>query len=232
LSAFKEKPENPVGVGVSRSGLPALGEYWPERGEERRDAAERRHHILSVARSLFDQSGVERVSMHEIARTAGVGQGTLYRRFEHKGALCSELLYESIRRFSEGFRERVEEGGLSGGTALEGLSELLAGIVRFNEENAALLGAIRTSGGERDPAAQYRGPFYRWLRAVVATLLSRAVEGGEIPDVDTESLPDAILAPLNIDLYLFQRHDLGLEPDHILRSLQTLLLDGLRGEGG
>lgn len=90
------------------------------------------------------------------------------------------------------------------------LSGLLAGIVRFNEDNAALLGAIRASGGERDPGAQYRGPFYRWLRDAVA----------------------ALLASLNIDLYLFQRRDLGLAPDRILRSLDALLMDGLRGGTG
>ena len=39
---------------------------------------------------------------------AGVGQGTLYRRFEHKGMLCSALLAEQIEDFYEGTWERVE----------------------------------------------------------------------------------------------------------------------------
>ncbi|CAN5196029.1 hypothetical protein BH24ACT16_BH24ACT16_15850 [soil metagenome] len=47
-----------------------------------------------------------------------------------------------------------------------------------------------------------------------------------------EALSDALLAPLNIDLYLFQRRDLGLAPDRILRSLDALLMDGLRGGTG
>lgn len=167
--------------------------------------------------------------MHEVARRAGVGQGTLYRRFEHKGALCSALLYESMRRFSDGFRARIEDGELADASALDRLSALLAGIVRFNEDNAALLGAIRESGGERQPGGQYRSAFYRWLRATVAALLERATEREEIRHPDVECVCDAILAPLNIDLYLFQRRDLGLEPDRILRSLESLLLDGLRG---
>lgn len=225
MSAFKSEGENYAASPEDR--LPALADYWPARSEQRRDAAERRRHILATARGLFEERGVESVSMHEVARAAEVGQGTMYRRFEHKGALCSALLYESMQRFSDELRERIETRE----SALDGLSELLAGIVRFNEENAALLGAIRASGGERDPGGQYRSPFYRWLRATVAALLERAVGRGEISHPDLESVPDAILAPFNIDLYLFQRRDLGLAPDRILSSLRALLLDGLRGSG-
>lgn len=222
MSAFKSEGENSAS---SPPGLPALAGYWPARGEERRDAAERRRHILATARGLFEERGVESVSVHEVARAAGVGQGTMYRRFEHKGALCSALLYESMQRFSDEVRETIETRE----SALEGLSELLAGIVSFNEENATLLGAIRASGGERDPGGQYRSPFYRWLRATVVALLERAGGRGEIPPPDLESVPDAVLAALNIDLYLYQRRDLGLPPDRILGSLEALLLDGLRG---
>lgn len=225
MSAFKSEGENFAASPPDR--LPALADYWPARGEQRRDAAERRRHILAMARGLFEERGVESVSMHEVARAAEVGQGTLYRRFEHKGALCSALLYESMQRFSDELGESIEARE----SALDGLSELLAGIVRFNEENAALLGAIRASGGERAPGGHYRSPFYRWLRATVAALLERAGGRSEIPPPDLESVPDAILAPLNIDLYLFQRRDLGLAPDRILDSLQALLLDGLRGSG-
>lgn len=228
MSVFKQEGENSFEGVSDRALLPALEDYWPER-EERRDAAQRRRRILETARELFGERGVEAVSLHEIARAAGVGQGTLYRRFEHKGALCSALLYESMRRFSEEFRGRVESGDLARRAALDPLCGLLASIVSFNEDNAALLGAIRASGGDGSSGGQYHSPFYRWLRATVAALLERAAERGEIPQPDLESVPDAILAPLNIDLYLYQRRDLGLSPEHILGSLQALLLHGLRG---
>jgi len=51
---------------------------------ERRDAAENRQRILATAIRLFEQFGVEQVSMNQIATEAGIGPGTLYRRYRNK----------------------------------------------------------------------------------------------------------------------------------------------------
>jgi AcrR family transcriptional regulator len=194
--------------------------------EERSDAAESRRRILRAARELFRERGVDVVSMHEIGRTADVGQGTLYRRFEHKGALCSALLRERVERFSEEVRARLED---EGEPALERIAWLLDRLADFTEKNAPLLGAIRDAAGGERRTEVYRSPFYGWLRACVVALLWRAVERDEaLSDLDVECAADAVLAPLNIDLYLFQRHELGMEPERITVALRRLLLDGLR----
>ncbi len=194
---------------------------------ERRDAAESRHRILAAAKFLFSKHGVEAVSMYEIGREAGVGQGTLYRRYEHKGALCMALLHESTEHFAKEVRNRLEEDEAP---VLERLEYLLSQLAQFNEENAPLLGAIRDSAGGARRFAPYQNPFYQWLRATVAILLELGIEHGEIPALDVEYASDAILASLNIDLYLFQRHELGMRPERIVSSLRDLLLNGLRGK--
>ena len=213
-------------VGVEGRVVPPLGFGAPP--GERRDAAESRRRVLGVARELFSERGVDAVSMHEIGRVAGVGQGTLYRRYEHKGALCMALLSESIERMYQRALGREEAGG----PALGQLAGLLEDLSHFNEENAPLLGAIRDSVGGERRTEMYRSPFFGWLQATVAALLGRAVEEGEAREtLDVEAVAGAVLAPLNVDLYLYQRKELGMERGRIVAAIRDLLLDGLRREG-
>lgn len=67
----------------------------PQR-RERQDAVKNRGHILVVAQALFDEDGVENVSMNRIAQEAGVGAGTLYRHFGNKSDLCFALIQDQI----------------------------------------------------------------------------------------------------------------------------------------
>ncbi|HEY8600099.1 MAG TPA: TetR/AcrR family transcriptional regulator [Thermomicrobiales bacterium] len=211
-------------VGIGRA-LPMAGERTRA---ERRDAAENRQQILAAAAELFAARGVEAVSMDEIARAAGVGKGTLYRRYAHKGALCQALLDENTRRMQgavlDGLRDR-QRG------ALDHLADFLAHLVAHNEENAELLSAVSDAafGSRRD--AFYRSAPYQWQRLMITGFLRRAVADGECRDLDIDYLTDALLAPLDIDLYLFQRRALGLEQARIVAGTQRLLIDGLRARG-
>lgn len=65
--------------------LPSLTFAHPDLGgrSERRDAAANREQILATARMLFAEREVDLVTMEEIAAAAGVGKGTLYRRYPH-----------------------------------------------------------------------------------------------------------------------------------------------------
>jgi AcrR family transcriptional regulator len=190
----------------------------------RSDAVENRRRILEAARAAFAEEGVDGTSMHRIGRAAGVGQGTLYRHFEHKGALCSALLSEEIEGFVGEMRRRTEGRG----SALGRLKWFLGWVARFNEENGPLLGAIRdaSSGGRR--IELYGNPFYERLKSTVIGLLEEARGRGEIPaDLDAECLADTLLAALGIDLYLYQRRQLGMGRERIVGGLRSLL-DGLR----
>src|SRR5215203_5636041 len=106
------------------------------REAERSDAARNRRLILSTARKLFADRGVTCVTMEEIARASGVGKGTLYRRFPHKGFLCQSLLDEPTRHLQEETLEILREPLAP---AIEKLDAFLDRLTLFTAENLDLL---------------------------------------------------------------------------------------------
>src|SRR5690349_1268544 len=62
----------------------------------RADALDNRERILDAARALFAAEGLD-VPMGEIARRAGVGPATLYRRFPTKQTLIAEAFADEMR---------------------------------------------------------------------------------------------------------------------------------------
>jgi AcrR family transcriptional regulator len=81
--------------------------HVPTEAELRRDAVANRERILDTASRLFADRGLE-MSMDEIARTAGVGPATLYRRFPTKEALLDAVLGDVLERFLAFAQEALE----------------------------------------------------------------------------------------------------------------------------
>ena len=188
---------------------------------ERSDAARNRQRILATACRLFEERGVTRVTMEEIARESGVGKGTLYRRFPHKGLLCQALLDEPTRKFQE---ETLRMLGIPGSGALQKLATFLESSVYFTEENLDLLygGHETLSGAER--VAHLSHPARGWLRATVLGLLRRAeAEGALESGLDLEYLATALVAPLEIDLYYYQRRIRGYSPERISAGIRSIV---------
>src|ERR1700758_2469510 len=70
---------------------------------ERADAARNRQRILVAAQTLFARDGVACTSMDAIAAEAGVGKGTLFRRFGDRASLALALLDSTAREFQDRF---------------------------------------------------------------------------------------------------------------------------------
>ena len=80
----------------------------------RRVAEQNRQRLLDAAADVFAEHGLE-ASVEEIARTAGVGMGTLYRRFPTKDALISALVHDvlsTMLRIAQEGTERPDGTGL------------------------------------------------------------------------------------------------------------------------
>src|SRR5260221_12380297 len=152
------------------SGLPAS--FMPHARPERRDAMEHRQRILEVAQHLFAEHGVDAVSMHQIAIAAGIGQGTLYRRYAHKGELCMDLLSEHHEQFVEEIAALFATSAAS--PALVKLEGVLIRCVTFLEEQGALLGpvAITAMRDTQCDESDQHAPFYLWLHELFTMLLT------------------------------------------------------------
>jgi AcrR family transcriptional regulator len=193
-------------------------------GVERADAARNRRRVLDAARMLFSERGVTAVNMEEIARAAGVGKGTLYRRFQNKGLLCEELLDKPTRRFQEEVLGLLAQKDRD---PLEKLSNFLDRLVWFTEENLDLLyGGYETLSGE-ERLAYLEHPAREWLRGTALGLLRAAVRAGQLDaGTDVEYLADALLAPANVDLFYHQRRERGLSVERISEGLRSLVPAG------
>ena len=187
---------------------------------ERADAAANRALILKTAERLFAERGVANVCMAEIAEAAGVGKGTLYRRFAGKAELCLALLDSQMSEFQAEALARFRRQSAEGATHLAQLADFLEALVAFTEIHAPLLSEVERGGLLRVDAPLNVPHFWQFM--TVSALLRAAARRGEVADdLDLDYVGEALLAPLQIDIFRYQRDARGYSLERIA--------DGLRG---
>jgi AcrR family transcriptional regulator len=190
--------------------LPVLG----ERPRMRADAVRNRRKVLAAARRLFECHGVANVSMDAVAQEAGVGKGTLFRRFGDRASLALSVLEESEREFQDALIRGPAPLG-PGAPAVDRLVAFGAAYVARLEADGDLMLAAETS---REPGARYRGGPYALYRTHVDLLVREAA-----PELDPAYVVDALLAALGTELYLHLRQDRGLSPERIADGFAALV---------
>ncbi|MFD9485072.1 helix-turn-helix domain-containing protein [Streptomyces sp. NPDC059991] len=193
--------------------LPQAGTA-PTAPPERADAARNRARILSAAERLFSERDPASVTMDDIAKAAGVGRGTLYRRYPDRAAIARALLDEHERALQEKLLRGAPPlgPGEPGGRAASPGERLAA----FYAEMAALLEAhLPLALGAETGAARYGTGAYGFWHAHVAHLVRVAGLA------DPQPLADHLLAPLAPELFRHQR-ELGLSVERIAAGLAAL----------
>jgi AcrR family transcriptional regulator len=185
---------------------------------ERADAARNRRRVLAAAQDLFAERGVAAVTMDDVAARAGVGKGTLYRRFGDKGRLAVALLDEHERALQA--RILAGPGPLGPGPAgVDGPAapgERLAAFARAYLDfldtalDLVLLSQTATVGARHATGA------HAFWRAHCRYLLAAA--GAPDPDVRAEVL----LAALAADQVRYWRATAHRAPDELGAALSRL----------
>jgi AcrR family transcriptional regulator len=184
---------------------------------ERADAARNRARVLDAAARLFAAEGVDAVSMEEVARAAGVGKGTLYRRYADKGELSAALIDSDARALQDEILAGLPSAGPDAGPR-ECLEHLLVLFASFIDRHAALAAVARRRPGGLET------PSYQWMRQALRAWLRQAEGAGELADgADIEYLADALLAPLTPDIWRHQRIVLGMSSERLAEGLLMLV---------
>jgi AcrR family transcriptional regulator len=169
--------------------LPVLGQVEPRR--ERADAQKNRVRILDAARKMMKKRAIDELCMDELAALAGVGKGTLYRRFEDKSSLLRALLDDSERALQE---EVQRSFGRVQARPAAALLALLDTLFCFVVDHARVLAAVEASA--RGTAIYASGP-YAWRHAIIRALLEKArVASGPA----AEQIADMLLASMCADV--------------------------------
>ncbi|WP_242532436.1 helix-turn-helix domain-containing protein [Nocardioides sp. S5] len=171
--------------------LPMAGEPAPERA----DAARNREAILAAALRLVQARGVDCVTMENVASEAGVGKGTVFRRFETREGLMAAVLNES----ETAWQASVISGPPPLGPGAPPLDRLLAfghSRLRTNVTHAALIKAATGSSSARSRAA-----------ASFAVMHVRHLLGELGVSGDLLLLSIALLAPLDVVVVEQQQAD-------------------------
>lgn len=203
--------------------LGSLEEVGAAQRPERRDAAANRQLILETAEQLFAQHGVGHVSMADIAQAAGVGKGTLYRRFANKGELCLALMDTQMAEFQNSMLSRMQQMSARGVPKLEQLDQFLDALVHFTDTHSPLLCVAQREGLLQGADGNLQMPHF-WQYMTVNGLLKAAVLSGELSsELDLEYLADALLAPLKADIFRFQRQVRNFSLARISAGVRTLI---------
>ncbi|MEO3796653.1 helix-turn-helix domain-containing protein [Nonomuraea sp. B10E15] len=176
---------------------------------ERADAARNRARILEAAAQLFSQRSPEDVTMDDIARKAGVGRGTLYRRYPDRASIAVALLDAHERDLQQRLLRGEPPLG-PGAPPAERLAAFYAAMVDLLEDHSHLV------LGSEVGRSRFETGAYGFWRAHVRALLAAA----GTPCMD--ALADVLLAPLAPEVYGYQRTVLGLTPERITEALTRL----------
>ncbi|MFI1394067.1 TetR/AcrR family transcriptional regulator [Streptomyces sp. NPDC020681] len=159
--------------------------------KERADAARNREAVLAAAARLFEERGdPDRVSMDDIAAAAGVGKGTLFRRFGDRVGLIKAL----VERRTEELRADLVEGPPPlgpGAPADERILALLDAVVRLKLGTRPLMLALESAGS----GSPYQNDSYELWHGRLTELLVE-VRGKQ----DADFLAHALLAAVRSDL--------------------------------
>ena len=179
----------------------------------RRDAERNRQRILKAASAVFNERGLD-VSLDEIARHAGVGVGTVYRRFRTKEELIEALFLDRLDSVAS-----IADEAYANPDAWRGLVSFMERMAELMEGDLGLRQMLMFATYGRDLVAVAR----RRNEPLVDRLVRRAQAAGQLrADIQQTDIPFIVFI-LTEAAHLAYAANPG-----IWRRYLTLILDGMQ----
>ncbi|KUH82335.1 MULTISPECIES: TetR/AcrR family transcriptional regulator [unclassified Mycobacterium] len=179
----------------------------------RKDAERNRNRVLQAARELFAAKGLE-PNLNDVAHHAGVGVGTVYRRFATKDDLVEAVFVDGLDQLTA-----LAEAGLRHQDAWEGFVWFVEHMCEMTATDRGLreIAFSKTYGGDRVKAAQAR------LHPVATKLVERAqIDGRLRSDISPTDMPIISLLAGMVSEFA------GHVDTNLWRRYVGILLDGMR----
>jgi len=176
------------------------------------DAKKNYDHVLEVARDLLATQGAD-ASLRDIARTAGVGLGTLYRHFPSREALLEALLRTSFDQLAikAGQLDKTQPSDVA---LLSWLREIVAVAHKYSGAIKSMVAAIEDEGSALHASCVK-------MKAAGTRLLLRAQkQGAARPDIDGTDL----FALVGALAWVADQPALGPRSDHIFNVIAGAIL--------
>ncbi len=184
-----------------------------ERKRLRADAERNRQRILDAARELFALRGLG-VTLNDVAHHAGVGVGTVYRRFPDKQRLIEDLFDQQLEALAEMMKEAVVDPD-----AWHGLTRFMARALELQAADRGFKEIALGSEQTLSHGAQLR----RRMLPMAAQLIERARQEGQLrADFVPQDIP---ITQLMIGAVIDAARD--VKPDLWRRYLE-IFLQGIR----
>jgi AcrR family transcriptional regulator len=178
----------------------------------RSDSVRNRERLLEAAAAVFGAGGPD-ASLEAVARTAGVGIGTLYRHFPTREALFEAVYRHEVDQLGELARQLAAETA-----PIDALRRWLHANVQLIATKKGMLAALALAA--HGTSELYAYSFDRLTKAV-GSLLDRAIAAGDVrPDISPEELLRALVG-------MCYMHDKPGWQRSVLR-LVDIFVDGLR----
>ncbi|MFE6778304.1 TetR/AcrR family transcriptional regulator [Streptomyces sp. NPDC057702] len=183
----------------------------------RRDAELNRRRVVGAGREVFAERGLG-ATLNDVAHHAGLGVGTVYRRFPDKQALAEAVFAEELAEIATWAREALAEE-----EAFDALAAFLTRALERAADNRGLRELMRQGLGQDGELARARAEITRHCAALLTRARARGALRAGVTGADLAPIAAMVDAVMALP---------GEHPTRLWRRYLVVVLDGLRAHPG